>query len=628
VPRADGEGRERVSAVAAPRAAKILAVALAIAAIAVAARGLERRNTWYLASDQFAFLTLAGDLSRGRVLHSPEGVLRLGAPASTRGVRDAYYQTYFWDGSRLWSRYPPGFPAMLALAGAVGGEAAQHLLNPSLFGALLLLLGFATWRLLRGLDRPLAAGAALAASWLAIVLPTQVHLWGITVARDLPAHLLGLACVVATAAGAPAAAGLLLGLASTIRPDAVLWGASAGALLLRARGPAQPRRDAARFAVALAVGLLPLLLYNRATRGSIFGFTQAGEFDRLLSWLRIAPTAIVAQVLPSGGGFRVAHLGSTLSGNLRLLARAFSWTAWLALFGAGWAARVRPAFALALVPYAAVATLFYGFWSHPDARYLVGISLCLAALAGGGAAAACREMRRSPSVALRAMAVAIALATAATAWWATRAGLPRGAAWPGPPEVALATAIAACALLPRGRRGGGAFALAPLLPASCLALLAIARVAGSAGDRDPFQHAQVARARAAFEAVVPPGALVLADDGLGRPSENIAHYTYADSHYAAELPLLQTHPARAAVGYALDGRAVFALVGDESGPLARSLREIGALRRVERRRGSDLLDWFVDPAAAPAGASLLVLEVSPSVLETARAARAPAPPPR
>lgn len=620
-------GGERVSPVAPQRAASWLAVALALAAAAVAARGLERRNTWYLASDQFAFLTLADDLSAGRVLHAPEGVLRLGAPTQARGPRDAYYQTYFWDGHRLWSRYPPGFPAMLAVAAAVGGERAQHLLNPVLFGALLLLLGRATWSLLRGLDRPLAAGAALAATWLAIVLPTQVHLWGITVARDLPAHLLGLACVVAASARAPIASGLLLGLACTIRPDAVLWGASAGVLLLRGRRLPGPSRDVLRFGAALAVGLLPLLLYNRATRGSILGFTQAGEFDRLLSSLRLSPAGIVAQVLPSGGGFRVAHLATTLSGNLRLLARAFSWTAWLALFGAAWSVRVRPGLALAFLPYAVIATLFYGFWSHPDARYLAGISLCLAALAGTGAAAACRDLRATPGAALRSAAVAAALATALAAWWSSRAGIPRGAAWPGLPEVALATAFAACALLPREGRDGGALALAPLLPATCLALLAISRIVSGSGERDPFQRDQVVRARAAIEGVVPPGALVLVDGDLGRPSENIAHYTHADSQYAAELPLLSSHPARAAVGYAIEGRPVFALVPDEGGPLPSALRELGTLRRVERRRGADLLDWFVDPRAATGGASLLVLEVSPGVLETVRGLRPPVPNP-
>ncbi|MFM7141602.1 MAG: hypothetical protein ACKO2K_06760 [Alphaproteobacteria bacterium] len=602
------------------RVAKTLAAVLALVAAAVVARGLERRNTWYLASDQFAFLQLAGDLREGRVLHSPDAILRLGAQPPRRGASDAYFQTYFWDGSRLWSRYPPGFPAMLAAAGAIGGEPARHLLNPALYAGLLVLLAWSAWRLLRGLDRPLAAGAALVSAWLAIVLPTQLHLWGITVARDLPANLLGLGSVLAVASGATGLAGLLLGLACTVRPDAVLWGASALALAARGRRVSLPSR-AARFALAFAAGLLPLLLYNRATRGSIFGFTQAGEFDRVLSWLRLSPLGVVAQVSPSGGGFRLSHLGPTLSGNLRLLGRAFSWTGALALFGAAWSVRRRPGAVLAFAPYAVLATVFYGFWSHPDPRYLAGISLCLAALAGTGAAAACRELRTAAGSAPRAIAFALGVATVAAAAWAARAGVPRDAAWPGAPEAALAVAIAACAAWPRGEGRDRPAAWVPLLPACALAVLALSRVAGGSGGRDPFQREQVERARAAVESVVPAGALVLADDDLGRPAENITHYTHADAHYAGELPLLRTHPARAAVGYALEGRAVFALVGDEGGELASALRQVGALRVVERRRGDALLEWFVDPSAAPGGASLVSVEVSAPVLESARSLR-------
>lgn len=606
-----------MSAGATSRGAKAFAVVLALVAAAVVARGLERRNTWYLASDQFAFLEFASDLREGRVLHSQDAILRLGAQRPPRGTSDAYYQTYLWDGARLWSRYPPGFPAMLAAAGAIGGESAQHLLNPLLFAALIALLGVATWRPLRGLDRPLAAGAGLAAAWFAIVLPTQVHLWGITVARDLPAHLLGLGSVVAAAGGAVGAAGLLLGLACTIRPDAVLWGVPVAALGLRGRRAGLAPR-AARFALSFALGVLPLLLYNRVARGSFFGLTQAGEFDRLLSWTRSSPLRIVAQVAPSGGGFRLSHVGPTLAGNLRLVGRAFSWTAAAALLGAAWSARRRPGLLLAFAPYALVAMPFYGFWSHPDARYLVGISLCLAALAGTGAVVACRELGRTASGGARATGLAAALATAAAAAWAARTGRPRGFAWPGLPEVALAAAIAASAAWPRGDRRVRESAWPSLLPAIALAALALFRLAGGSGERDPFQRVQAERARAAIESVVPAGALVLADGDLGRPSENIAHYTHADSQYAAELPLLRTHAARAAVGYALDGRRVFALVASERGDLVRALGEVATLRVVERRRGDALLEWFVDPVAAPAGASLLAVEIPEPVLETAR----------
>ena len=181
------------------RLVRFLALALAAMALLVAARGLVRHNTWYLASDQYAFLTFAGDLRRGTVFHDDEA-LRIAAPQASRDFKlDARVQTYFWRDGRLYSRYPPGFPALLALAGTVGGEDAQHALNPVLYLTILALLGWLTWVLLRQGDRALAAGAAVAAMWLLLLLPTDVHLWGITVARDLPAHLLALAALLAAA---------------------------------------------------------------------------------------------------------------------------------------------------------------------------------------------------------------------------------------------------------------------------------------------------------------------------------------------------------------------------------------------------------------------------------------------
>lgn len=616
--------------------ARLLALALAVAALLVALRGLERRNTWYLASDQFAFLTLASDMAHGRVLHSPDALGRLGAARPAGGVRDALYQTYFWTGERLYSRYPPGFPALLALASRLGGARAQHLLNPALFVALLALLATLLWRLLRAGDRRLAAGTALAATWLALVLPTQIHLWGITVARDLPAHLLGLACVLAATDGAAAAAGGLLGLACLVRPDAVLWGASAATLLLLRRvGPG----GFLRFGAMLALGLVPLLVYNRATRGSPFAFGQGGEFDRLLSSWGRARFVVLAQAipLPSGGGFRLGHFAETFPGNLRLLARAFSWTVLASAFGLAWSARERPRLLAAFAPYALLATGFYGFWSHPDARYLAGICLVGIAFAAIGAAVACRWASRTQASAARAGAVALAAIVATAVAWSARAGIARSAACPGAPEAALAAALVAAAMIPRrgrggrGDRGGEARArvassatLAPLFPAIALSGLVCVRLLGSPGERDPFQQEQVERARATIEAVVPAGALVLVGDGLGRPSENIAHYTHAESQYASELALLRTHPARSALGYALEGRSVFALVGDPDGSLVDALGAVGTLRTVEHRAGPSLLSWFVDPAAAPRGATLYEVSVSAPVLDLARRLRATA----
>ena len=142
----------------------------------VAARGVERRNTWYLASDQFAFLTFASDLAQGRVLHDP-AVLKIIAPrANPKRTHDALVQTYFWRGDTMFSRYPPGFPALLAAAGLIGGEAARHAVNPLLYLAMLALLGWLTWALVAPRDRLLAAVADAAAMRLALVLSSHGNL--------------------------------------------------------------------------------------------------------------------------------------------------------------------------------------------------------------------------------------------------------------------------------------------------------------------------------------------------------------------------------------------------------------------------------------------------------------------
>ena len=45
--------------------------------------------------------------------------------------------------------------------------------------------------------------AAAATMWALLVIPVEVHYWGITIARDLPAHLLALAAVLSARAGSP-----------------------------------------------------------------------------------------------------------------------------------------------------------------------------------------------------------------------------------------------------------------------------------------------------------------------------------------------------------------------------------------------------------------------------------------
>jgi len=586
---------------------RVLTLALAALALLVAGRGLVRHNTWYLASDQYAFLTFAGDLRRGTVFHDDEA-LRIAAPQTATDFKlDARVQTYFWTGEKLYSRYPPGFPALLALAGAIGGEDAQHALNPALYLTTLALLGWLTWVLLRPGDRAVAAGAAVAAMWLLLLLPTDVHLWGITVARDLPTHLLALLALLAAATGHAVASGLALGLACTVRPDAILYGIPLAALFAL-RGPRL--RPWIACAIAFLVGASPLFAYNTITQGHPLAFTQGGEFRDVLGALLVPDAAWAGEGIQhvSGGAFRLANLRVSLPGNVAHLSGALGWLGIATLLGAVVAWRVRRPLALALIPYPLVALLFYSCWSHPDPATSPGATLCLIPLTALGLVVPCRwvaDGERAPGLRV-ALAVA-ALVVVALGWWPQLARAVRI----GSLERAVAWAFAASALLPLVPRLGGALRRPlALAPALSFAMIALITVLGPAGPREPFQKERITRARETLGALVPPGSLVITSESLGRPAENIAHYVGAHAFYPGELPLVFADRGAVVARYLIAGRRAFFLLRSEDRDTLPQTRRLDPTRPVARARGEDLHDWFVDPERAPFGAVLY--EVQPS----------------
>ncbi len=594
------------------------ALVLALAAMLIAARGVERRNTWYLASDQFAFLTFAADLRRGTVFHDPSE-LELVLPRAAEGrTYDALVQTYFYRDGKLYSRYPPGFPALLAVVGAVGGEVAQHWLNPVLYLTILALLGWFTWVLVRGNDRTVGAGSAVAAMWLLLLLPTDVHLWGITVARDLPTHLLALVSLLAAVHGRAVVSGLVLGLACTMRPDAVLYGVSLAAVF---RVEGTRLRDLLLGGVAFVVGALPLFAYNYVTGGHPLAFTQGGEFREVLGWGG-HPGMVAAQtiVFGSGGAFRLTNLWHTLPRNAGQLVQSFGWLGLLTVAGAVWAMRVRRVFAAALVPYPVVALVFYSCWSHPDARYLAGVALCLMPLTAVGAVVTCRWVAGEGRPRWLA---AVALLGALAVLGAVLAGrsLPAWARVPGlgGEEAAFAGALGAAALA-RLVPGLGATlrGLVPLAPALAFASLALTIVFTSRGPRDPFQRAQIERAISVLGALIPPGSLVITSESLGRPAENITHYLGARAYYPGEFTLMSVNRRGVVARHLLAGRRVFFLLRAEDRDTLRDSQLNDPYRLVAKAHGPALFDWFVDPAGAPFGAVLYEVEPSPATLELRR----------
>ena len=256
-----------------------------------------------------------------------------------------------------------------------------------------------------------------------------------------------------------------------------------------------------------------------------------------------------------------------------------------------------------------MALVFYGCWSHPDARYLAGAALCLIPLTALGAVVSCALSRR-PTPCPRAAAGG---ARSPRRYVVVESRLPGWLRVPGigPAEVALAIALAAAAVLPAlPRIGASVRRLAPLAPALALLGVVVVRLLTGSGARDPFQAPEVARARATLGALVPPDAVVLTSESLGRPAENIAHYLGVPTFYLSELPLLRTDHEKAAILLAMAGRRAFFLLEEERVQEIASLRTVGGLRVVGRRRGGDVLDWFVDPRRGASGVVLYELVLS------------------
>jgi hypothetical protein len=553
-----------------------------------------RHNTWYLASDQFAFLTFADDLTHGHVFHDPTTIDLVAGPLLPRVVAaDAYYQTYIYREGLLYSRYPPGFPLLVAAAKLVGGETAAHWLNPLLYLVLIVVVGVLAGRI----GPPAWAGATAAATmWALLVIPVEVHYWGITVVRDLPAHLLALTALLAAASAAPGRAGLLLGVAASIRPDAVLWGPSIALVLGR---DARRLRAIARGSATFVAGLIPLLAYNTVTQGHPLAFTQGGEFTRtfetsLLAW----PLGRVGPSIVQGGGFRLANFPSTFPVLVHYLAASFGMFLWLAigtLIATTWR---RSPLARAAGPYAVIGLLFYSCWSRGDPRYLVGVSLSLIVLAASGLVAIAAWLA-DPGTARRARLLGLAIvATTFTIGDVWARDPARGLTALERTAAAALAAAAATALVPRMRAVGA------LLPAVALAAFGAVRIATSSGTVTGFTGDDVARARAAIESVVPPGSLVLAAAGLGRPAENWTHYTHADSLYIAELGRLISDANYVTWKCSTTNRPLFFLLAaTDPSPLTMP-PSWATMTEVARREGEALRDWFVDPQHAPAGVVL------------------------
>ncbi len=625
-----------------PRVLAALWLAATAELLVLTALAAHEHTTWYLAIDQFGYLTFAHDLLHGRVFHHwpPLDALAARLPPQV----DVLVQSYVADHGRLHCRYPPGYA--LLLAGWIGllGDDAAHVLNLTIFLALLaLLLAFGA-RLFR--SRWWAtAGVAL------IVLfsgRTELFLWALTPVRDPATHLAALLGIFLLLPGGRlsgrrvAAVGLALGFAVSIRPDAVLYLAPAG-LVAAARCWEEPAgwrpvlRQLAAGAAALTLGLAPLLAYNTAATGRPWRFTQGMEVEGFFAAPVTPapdPPAEPRVGYPSGawgggtlspvqwrggtispvqgGGLRLGNLAQVLPRNVALLRAAYGDVLLaLALWGALVALVQRRVLFLAAVPYAVLALLFFSCWSRPDPRYLSGVHLLLPLLVVEGALGTSALVRsRRPAEACW-LAAGFALALGAVALLAGET--------PGTGTLAhsilLVPALAAAGALAAAWSRRDVTALGAPVLAVALVVLAGWRLSPLLETSATFQGEEMVRARAVFARKVEPGAVVITSEDVGRPAENIEYYSgVAHALYLTDLERWRLTVGDAADLLARGGMMPYLLLPKAHPGLDRLLDALGHRFAVElaadipARRA---IDYFVAARWNPEGIHMQLYRLGP-----------------
>ncbi len=542
-----------------PNPLTALWLAATVALLWLVAAGIGRKITWYLAVDQYGYLAFAHDLMRGHVFHH-------WAPLDALGSRlppqvDVLSQTYIYDHGRLYCRYAPGFPIILAAWLLLFGDDGAHFLNPTVYVVLLVLLLAFQYRVFRSRWRA-TAGVALV-----ILCPTFLHFWGITLVRDLSTHLMGILGLFLLlpagrrlGPGRTAAAGLALGYAGSIRPDSVLY--LVPALLIavtrwrreRAAWPVA-LRGLATGALGVVLGLTPFLTYNWMATGSPLRPTQGMELQSFLPLQASSPPAASPEPVPrvgyppgawhggigqavQGGGLRLENFPRVFPANVQLLRNAYGDV----LLGmAAWGMLValvrRRILFLATVPYLVLAFLLYSCWVRPDARYLSGVFCLVPMLIVEGLFGTLDLVRRLARTghAVHARQLALAVAAVLVAGVAAVRVPQGGSALPTlvllVPLGAAAAAVAA-GVWPQRRIARVA------APSMALALVAFSAYRALAAPQSyaAFQRPQMLRARSTLARAVAPNAVVITVEDVGRPGENIDYYSgVAHAFYMTDL---------------------------------------------------------------------------------------------
>jgi hypothetical protein len=560
---------------------------VAVVFLVVLARMLGARITWYLAVDQFGYLQFAHDLLRGKIFHDWE-------PATIMGLlpkrTDVLAQTYIWDNGRMYCRYAPGFPMLVAGWMALFGDARVAYLNPTIFLGLLVLVMAIAWRLTGSPWRGLAAAVLVA------LCPTRMYWWSLTLTRDLSAHFfafIGLYQLLPresqpTTARRVVVAGLALGFAASIRNDAVLYLFPAAVLGVAAWRRERPpgRRVAGLVAGATAavlLGLLPTLGFNAITTGNPFRATQGMEVEHFFSNAaeeaqgtpRVAyPPGMwrgTAYAQVSGGGLRLENFPRTVRGEWKLVQDAYGPVLLgLAALGVVVGLVLRPVLVLFTVPYVVVSFLFYSCWFRPDPRYIIGAFTMIPLLIVEGVVGSVELVRVIAERRGDAIARPVAAVLAVVGVLVAIAPIP-------PPSPTIDQAFLSKNVLPLlmwvlplvTAIGAGAAAFRPSAPVTSalapalavgLAVLGVVRADATQAMRAPFQRPQATLARETLQRTLERRSVVITSEDIGRPAENIEYYGGFPSFYLTDLERWKIKPSQAALAFISAGMRPYLLV--------------------------------------------------------------------
>jgi len=629
----------RAAAISRARLLFLLWVAATSALFVFTALGVERKVTWYLAVDQYGYLAFAHDLAHGRVFHHWPPLDALVAKLPQRV--DVLSQTYIWDRARgiLYCRYAPGFAILLAAWLRLFGDDGVHYLNPTVFIVLLAVLLVFQARVFRSRWRA-TAGVALV-----VLFPTMLHLWSLTLVRDLPTHLAGFTglLLLLPVKGRPlgwrrtAAAGLALGFAGSCRPDALLYVPS-GLLIALARWRHERARvgfvlrGVAAGVLAVVVGLAPFFAYNWAATGSPFRPTQGMEVQFFptnappplprppLPRMGYPPGAWIGGTVSNvqGGGLSFANFWRVLPGVLGYVRAPYGDVLLgLAVWGAIVALVRRRLLFLAAVPYIVLAILFFSCWSKPDYRYLVGVYFFVPMLMIEGTLGTMDIARRLARTGAGGAArwftagFAVLVLLAAVAFRDPRASGAMPMLLVIVPGVAVVTAVAQT-VWPTRRTTS----VAGMVLAVALVTLACWRGAQALNARATFQRPQMLRARATFAQTVPPGGVVITTEEVGRPGENIDYYSgVAHAFYLTDLMRWRLTIADAADLLVKGGFTPYLLIPTNQAHRGEMLASLGDRFTVELVADipkAKAIDYFTAAAFYPGGIHMELYRLTPA----------------